>query len=81
MDNIRTDEDGNRFIQMEPPTWEYACNIYLTVMEDGTPDGKAMAREELLKMARIADEHIAMHKKAQKAVDANAFDVDSQWSE
>ena len=37
------------------PTWETAVNIYLLVLEEGTEDGKALAREELLRLARNYD--------------------------
>lgn len=37
------------------PTWETAVHIYLMVLEDGTEEGKAMAREELLRLARTYD--------------------------
>ncbi len=37
------------------PSWETAVNIYLLVLEEGTEEGKAMAREELLRLARNYD--------------------------
>lgn len=38
------------------PTWEAAVHVYLMVLEDGTEEGKAMAREELLRLARNYDQ-------------------------
>ena len=37
------------------PTWETAVHIYLMVLEDGTEEGKDMARKELLRLARTYD--------------------------
>lgn len=37
------------------PTWETAVHIYLMVLEDGTDEGKEMARKELLRLARTYD--------------------------
>jgi hypothetical protein len=37
------------------PTWEQAVRIYLLVLEDGTEEGKDMARKELLRLARTYD--------------------------
>jgi hypothetical protein len=37
------------------PTWEAAVRIYMMVLEDGTEEGKVMAREDLLRLARNYD--------------------------
>jgi hypothetical protein len=41
------------------PSWETAVNIYLLVLEEGTEQGKAQAREELLRLARNYDALVA----------------------
>ena len=41
------------------PTWETAVHIYLMVLEDGTEEGKDMARKELLRLARTYDALVA----------------------
>jgi hypothetical protein len=41
------------------PTWETAVNIYLLVLEEGTEEGKATARDELLRLARNYDALVA----------------------
>ena len=41
------------------PSWETAVHIYLMVLENGTDDGKAQAREELLRLARNYDALVA----------------------
>lgn len=42
------------------PTWAHALRICLTVLEDGTPEGKKEARKHLADMAKVADAHAAM---------------------
>jgi hypothetical protein len=41
------------------PTWETAVHIYLLVLDEGAEEGKAMAREELLRLARNYDALVA----------------------
>jgi len=41
------------------PTWEGITPMLLAVIENGTPEGAAEAREELMRMARIADRAVA----------------------
>jgi hypothetical protein len=41
------------------PTWETAVHIYLLVLEEGAEEGKAMARQELLRLARTYDALVA----------------------
>lgn len=41
------------------PTWEQAVRIYLLVLEEGTEEGKEIARKELLRLARTYDALIA----------------------
>lgn len=41
------------------PTWRGCLPILLEVFENGTPEGRKMALEELHRMALIADEAVA----------------------
>jgi hypothetical protein len=41
------------------PTWETAVHIYLLVLEEGAEEGKAIARQELLRLARTYDALVA----------------------
>ena len=41
--------------QLIEPTWEGLLPAFLAVLEDGTPTGRQIAREELRRMARAAD--------------------------
>jgi hypothetical protein len=41
------------------PSWETAVRIYIMVLEEGTEEGKASAREELLRLARQYDALVA----------------------
>jgi hypothetical protein len=41
------------------PTWEQAINMHLVIIKHGTPEGKEMARDELLKIGRQMD---TLHK-------------------
>ncbi len=43
------------------PTWTGIMPAILAVLEDGTPKGKMLAREELMELARKVD---ALNKKA-----------------
>lgn len=38
-----------------PITWTSLVEPFLAVMENGTPEGKRVVREELYKMAKAAD--------------------------
>ena len=46
------------------PTWEGILPIYLRVLMQGTTEGKTIACDELLRMARLADKYVASQKKA-----------------
>ena len=37
------------------PSWTTCMGILLAVLQDGTPEGKSMAREELMDLARKVD--------------------------
>ena len=41
------------------PSWETAVQIYIMVLENGAEEGKASAREELLRLARNYDALVA----------------------
>lgn len=45
------------------PTWQTALQIYLTVLESGTDEGKRLAKEGLNKMANVAQAHVELLKK------------------
>ena len=45
------------------PTWEAVLPLLLAAFEDGTPEGRRMAREELRRMASIADLAAKLEKK------------------
>jgi hypothetical protein len=38
------------------PSWTAAAQIAVLALEHGTPEGKAMARNELMRMAHLLDE-------------------------
>lgn len=38
------------------PNWQTAVRIYCAVLENGTEEGKQMAREDLQRLARIVDD-------------------------
>ena len=40
------------------PTWRGAASVYLAVLESGTPEGQAEAREAILEMAERFDTYI-----------------------
>mgnify|MGYP000979826760 CR=1 FL=1 len=41
------------------PTWSGILNWYLVVLEDGSAEGKKIAKEELRRMAQAADNWVA----------------------
>jgi hypothetical protein len=45
-----------RTIKMDPPTWQYAVEIYILAIENGTAEGKEAAKAEIRRMARILDD-------------------------
>lgn len=44
------------------PTWSAILPWILTALEDGSPTAQASARLELERMARIADDYVALRK-------------------
>lgn len=43
------------------PTWEAMTRLYIALLEDGDAGGRETARNELLRMARIADTYVKEH--------------------
>ena len=46
------------------PTWEAVLPMLLLVLKDGTTEGQKIAKEELRRMARAADQAVSMQKEA-----------------
>lgn len=44
------------------PTWSGILPALLASVEDGTPEGRKIAIDELERMARIADKYVAEQK-------------------
>ena len=52
------------------PTWEAILPIMLAAVENGTQKGRAIAKEELLRMAKLADLYVRASKiGADKGID------------
>lgn len=47
------------------PTWAAIMPILFAGLENGTPDGKRIAKEELMRLAREMDKVIAKEKEAE----------------
>lgn len=45
------------------PTWEGLVPAFLALIENGTPEGRAMAVKEITRMAQIADHAVAEAKR------------------
>jgi len=45
------------------PSWETAVQIYMMVLEDGSEEGKIIARKDILRLARAYDARLAKKKK------------------
>ena len=43
------------------PSWEGLLPYLLTIMQDGTTEGQKLAREELTRMAKLADRYVEYH--------------------
>lgn len=50
------------------PTWESVLSWYLTVLQDGNDEGKKIAKDELLRMAKAADQFNIINKLVGKSV-------------
>jgi len=44
------------------PTWKAMLPVMIEALTNGTPTGKQLAREELARMADLADHYVAEHK-------------------
>jgi hypothetical protein len=44
------------------PTWEEAMHIFAVVLMDGTPEGQATARDEVIRAGRLLDQLAAAQK-------------------
>lgn len=44
------------------PTWVSILPIMIACIKDGSPEGQKIAREELARMAGLADLYVAEHK-------------------
>jgi hypothetical protein len=51
-----------RYIDMTP-TWEGLLPYLLTILSDGSFEGQKIARDELTRMAKLADMYVAENKK------------------
>lgn len=43
------------------PNWEQFAHMIVAIMRDGTPDGKADAASEVIRMGRIIDQLVAKY--------------------
>lgn len=78
---IRTDDEGNPVATVaEPekrfvgtidltPSWRSLIPMFIAAMQDGTPTGRAMARDELYRLADFADAHLAALKEEKTNAD------------
>jgi len=48
------------------PTWEDILHILLRGVVDASPEGAKVAREELVRMAKLADKYVASKKEIAK---------------
>ena len=46
------------------PTWSALIPAICAVIEDGSPEGRKAAKEELMRLAQLADDYNAKNKKA-----------------
>ena len=46
------------------PTWESIVEVLMLALTNGTENGREIAREELRRMAKIADKFVAIQKAA-----------------
>jgi hypothetical protein len=40
------------------PTWSAVLPIFIAALQDGTPEGQRAAKEELARMAALADQYV-----------------------
>ena len=60
------EDDGRKFVGTVDltPTWRQVAGVIIAGLENGTPEGKRLAREELYRLADFADGVIAERKGA-----------------
>lgn len=56
-----TDQTDHRTMEIAPkmeiaPTWEDTARMLVALMRDGSPDGKAHAASEIIRMGQIIDQ-------------------------
>lgn len=57
-------DDGRKFIGTIDltPTWRSLIPTFIAALQDGTPTGRTIARDELYRLADFADAHLAEQK-------------------
>jgi hypothetical protein len=65
--SVAPEEAPVRTVDMTP-TWAAAARIYIMALENGTGEGKQMAREEIERMGILLDSLIAARKDAGEGV-------------
>lgn len=50
------------------PSWSGILPTLLAAVTDGTPEGQSIARQELARMAEIADRYVALSKSDMPAI-------------
>lgn len=53
-----TDQTDHRAVEIAP-NWEQTAHMLVALMRDGSPEGKAYAAGEFIRMAQILDQLIA----------------------
>jgi hypothetical protein len=54
--------------------WKQAAQIIALVLENGTPEGKQIVKEELMKMADVADFAVDLQDELKRVSSDNAAD-------
>jgi hypothetical protein len=49
------------------PTWQEQARMLIVLLEEGDAKGRKTAREEIMRMAKVADAYVASQKAAQPA--------------
>lgn len=61
-------------------TWTGVLPLLITALEDGTPTGKQMARDELAKMAAAADRAVELQGTDRWGTDAGSVELSKEKS-
>jgi hypothetical protein len=56
--SVAPEENPVRTVDMTP-TWEQAARMLLVVLENGSEEGKQMAREEVKRMGILLDSYVS----------------------